>query len=122
MKQFNLNEYLKDPSKKVITRDGRAVKIHCTNFNSVQPIIAEIEGHNFSQSFTRDGKYCIDDRNLPYDLFFASEKKEGWLNIYHNESGFYLRGNPYKTKEEAEEVAKANYKTFCTTIKIEWEE
>ena len=122
MKQFNLNEYLKDPSKKVITRDGRAVKIHCTNFNSVQPIIAEIEGHNSSQSFTRDGKYCIDDRNLPYDLFFASEKKEGWLNIYHNESGFYLRGNPYKTKEEAEEVAKANYKTFCTTIKIEWEE
>ena len=122
MKQFNLNEYLKDPSKKVITRDGRAVKIHCTNFNSVQPIIAEIEGHNFSQSFTRDGKYCIDDRNLPYDLFFASEKKEGWLNIYHNESGFYLRGNPYKSKEEADEVAKANYKTFCTTIKIEWEE
>ena len=122
MKQFNLNEYLKDPSKKVITRDGRAVKIHCTNFNSVQPIIAEIEGHNFSQSFTRDGKYCIDDRNLPYDLFFASEKKEGWLNIYHNESGFYLRGNPYKSKEEADEVAKANYKTFCTTVKIEWEE
>ena len=122
MKQFNLNEYLKDPSKKVITRDGRAVKIHCTNFNSVQPIIAEIEGHNSSQSFTRDGKYCIDDRNLPYDLFFASEKKEGWLNIYHSESGFYLRGNPYKSKEEAEEVAKANYKNFCTTVKIEWEE
>ena len=122
MKQFNLNEYLKDPSKKVITRDGRAVKIHCTNFNSVQPIIAEIEGHNFSQSFTRDGKYCIDDRNLPYDLFFASEKKEGWLNIYHSESGFYLRGNPYKSKKEADEVAKANYKTFCTTVKIEWEE
>ena len=122
MKQFNLNEYLKDPSKKVITRDGRAVKIHCTNFNSVQPIIAEIEGHNSSQSFTRDGKYCIDDRNLPYDLFFASEKKEGWLNIYHSESEFYLRGNPYKSKEEAEEVAKANYKNFCTTVKIEWEE
>ena len=122
MKQFNLNEYLKDPSKKVITRDGRAVKIHCTNFNSVQPIIAEIEGHNFSQSFTRDGKYCIDDRNLPYDLFFASEKKEGWLNIYRSESGFYLRGNPYKSKEEADEVAKANYKNFCTTVKIEWEE
>ena len=122
MKQFNLNEYLKDPSKKVITRDGRAVKIHCTNFNSVQPIIAEIEGHNFSQSFTRDGKYCIDDRNLPYDLFFASEKKEGWLNIYRSESGFYLRGNPYKSKEEADKVAKANYKTFCTTVKIEWEE
>lgn len=122
MKQFNLNEYLKDPSKKVITRDGRNVTIHCTNFNSCQPIIAQIEGNNFSQSFTRDGKYFIDDRNFPYDLFFASEKKEGWLNIYRSESGFYLRGNPYKSKEEADEVAKANYKTFCTTIKIEWEE
>lgn len=122
MKPFNLEEYLANPSKKVITRDGRKVTIHCTNFNSCQPIIAQIEGQNSSHSFTRDGKYCIDDRNLPYDLFFAPEKHEGWLNIYRSESGFYLRGNPYKFKEEADEVAKANYKTFCTTVKIEWEE
>ena len=56
------------------------------------------------------------------DLDFDIEKHEGWLNIYRGESGFYLRGNPYKSKEEADEVAKANYKTFCTTVKIEWEE
>ena len=28
MKQFNLEEYLKNPSRKVVTRDGRAVKIY----------------------------------------------------------------------------------------------
>lgn len=73
MRPFNLDEYLKDPSRKMVTRDGRDVTIHCTNFNSCQPIIAQIEGHNSSHSFTRDGKYCIDDRNLPYDIFFADD-------------------------------------------------
>ena len=31
MKQFNLKEYLKDPNKKVVTRDGRNVRIICTD-------------------------------------------------------------------------------------------
>ena len=30
MKQFNLEEYLKNPSRKVITRDGREARIMCT--------------------------------------------------------------------------------------------
>ena len=31
MKQFNLEEYLKDPNKKVVTRDGRNARIVCTD-------------------------------------------------------------------------------------------
>lgn len=31
MKEFNLNEYLKNPSQKVVTRDGRNVRIICTD-------------------------------------------------------------------------------------------
>ena len=121
MKRFSLDEYLKNPSRKVVTRDGRNVTIHCTNYKTNQPIIAEIEGTNCSESFTEDGKWLniVTSEN---DLFFAPEKHEGWLNIYRSESEFYLRGNPYKSKEEADEVAKANPKTFCTTVKIEWEE
>ena len=34
MKQFNLEEYLKDPSREIITRDGRPVRIICTNAKS----------------------------------------------------------------------------------------
>ena len=121
MKPFNLEEYLKNPERRVVTRDGRNVTIHCTNYNSNFPIVAEIEGAHSSDSFNKEGKfYQISDTEN--DLFFAPEKHEGWLNIYHSERGFYLRGNPYKSKEEADEVAKANYKTFCTTVKIEWEE
>ena len=119
MKPFNLEEYLANPSKKVITRDGRNVTIHCTNFNSCQPIIAQIEGHNSSHSFTKDGKYFIDNRNSSYDLFFAPEKKEGWVNIYKNERDHYFGKFIYPRKVDAEAVADS---TCIATAKIEWEE
>ena len=124
MKQFNLEEYLANP-RKVITRDGRNVRIICTDAKNNYPIVALIETPNGKErqpcGYKEDGTYITGER-LSCDLFFASEKHEGWLNIYRNESRFYLRGNPYKSKEEADEVAKANYKTFCATVKIEWEE
>ena len=120
MKPFNIEEYLANPNRKVVTGDGRDVKIICTNFLSNKNVIAEIEKDGYSLSYDENGRN--NNFSTPCDLFFAPEKHEGWLNIYRGESGFYLRGNPYKSKEEADEVAKANYKTFCTTVKIEWEE
>ena len=45
MKQFSLEEYLKDPPKKAVTRDGRNVKIDCTDF------VAKVEGDGLSQMF-----------------------------------------------------------------------
>ena len=124
MKQFNLEEYLANP-RKVITRDGRNARIICTDAKNNYPIVALIETPNGKErqpcGYKEDGTYIIGE-NHPFDLFFAPEKHEGWLNIYRSESRFYLRGNPYKSKEEADKVAKANYKTFCATVKIEWEE
>ena len=123
MKAFTLEEYLKNPEMKVVTRDGRAVKIHCINYEARLPIIAEIEGHNFSRSFTKDGKYYPSNRNTPYDLFFASEKHEGWINIFKYNFGEPFIGDMhiFKSKEEAEESAK-NDRTYAKSIKIEWEE
>lgn len=124
MKQFNLEEYLANPSRKVITRDGRNVTIHCTNYIGAQHIIAQVEGNDYSTSFHEDGRYANDRDDSHLDLFFAPEKHEGWFNIYHSdESGFYVRQtHPYQSKDEADEIAKANPKTFFTTIKVEWEE
>ena len=122
MKQFNLKEYLANPSKKVVTRDGRTVKIHCTNYDSRQPIIAELEYHNFSSSFTKDGRYFNDDRNSPYDLFFASEKHEGWINLYKwdNSTRYYV-SKPFDSEEEAMEFSRKD-DNYLKTLKIEWEE
>ena len=126
MEQFSLEGYIKNPSRKVVTRNGRNVRIICTDKKGYDyPIVAlienKLEGYEGVLYYTKDGKIDNNDSNNA-DLFFAPEKHEGWLNIYHSESGFYLRGNPYKSKEEADEVAKANYKNFCATVKIEWEE
>lgn len=127
MKQFNLEEYLKNPSRKIVTRDGHNARIISTDRKSPTGhnivVLLDYGSEEISTNCNNNGEteFCSPFQSKG-DLFFVPEKKEGWLNIYRSERGFYLRGNPYKTKEEADEVAKANYKTFCTTVKIEWEE
>lgn len=118
MKPFDLKEYLEHPERKVVTRDGRAVKIHCTNFCFINfPIVAEIEGRNSSETFSKDG-YYDGECDSPNDLFFATGKREGWTNIYRNKTnGESFCGKIYASEEEA----KAQTDGF-TTIKIEWEE
>ena len=118
MKQFNLEEYLANPSKKVVTRDGRDVRIICTDFNNPKfPVIGEIEGSKWPISFTTKGLFS-DYAASDYDLFFASEKHEGWVNIYLGPiTGVVV----YKTEEDAKHCANANAKLIAT-VKIEWEE
>ena len=128
MKPFNLEEYLTNPTKKLITRDGRKVKrVLCTNVKSIYSIVAVIENHdgNTEQalSFTKDGKYFYNQLN-DKDLFFASEKKEGWINIFKGASddNLYVEyARIFKSKEDAEKEGEG-YSNHITTLKIEWEE
>ena len=117
MRQFSLEEYLKNPSRKVVTRDGRAVKIYCTDYVD-GPIIAKIEDDVFSHSFREDGRY-VDYEETDYDLFFATEKHEGWTNIFKGEDFYHTF--IYNSKEDAEKQGETFY-NYVTTIKIEWEE
>ena len=118
MKEFNVEEYLKDPSRKVVTRDERAVEILCTNYIGAYPIIAQVEGYDYSTDFCKDGR-AVNGEETPHDLFFAPEKKEGWVNVY--QEGNRLRcGNIYDTKSEAEQ--HGSYAKYIATAKIEWEE
>lgn len=124
MKPFNLDEYLKNPNKKVVTREGRSVTILCTNFLSSEPIIAEIKELNCSMSFDTNGRHSNNSisRNPSIDLFFAPKKKEGWINIFKGE-GYHYAGDAfiYKSKEDAEKQGKF-FSDYITTSKIEWEE
>lgn len=123
MKQFNLEEYLKNPSKKVITRDGRNARIICTDAKNNYPIVALIEMPNGRErqpcGYKKDGTYLIGEK-LSCDLFFAPEKHEGWVNVYMNYNERNV-GVLYSSKEDALKVAKG-YDTYVTTVKIEWEE
>ena len=121
MKPFSLEEYLKNPLKKVVTRDGRNVKIHCTDYIGTQHIIAKIENYSYSTSFYNDGKYCSDKSVSHLDLFFAPEKHEGWTPVYREPTGKIKFGYAYSTKKEAEEASKCDTR-YLTTTKVEWEE
>lgn len=81
MKQFNLQEYLANPNRQVVTRNGRNVRIICTDFNNPDfPVIGEIKGYKWPISFTTNGE-AIKEKQLCNDLFFAPEKHEGWINL-----------------------------------------
>ena len=125
MKKFNLEEYLKNPSQKVVTRDGRAVRIICTDAKGEEPIIAlvynNIRDEENVYTYNREGIFYKDNDSC-LDLFFAPIKREGWTNVYKDkDGGVYLSGLIFESEKEAKEVVKDN-NHYVTTIKIEWEE
>ena len=125
MKQFSLEEYKKNPSRKIVTRDWRTVRIICTDFQSDKPIIGLVkdkeENKERAYNFSEDGKQSstedVVESNL--DLFFVPIKKEGWVNIYQDNK--FKWNSIFDTKEEAEEIGKS-LDNYITTIKIEWEQ
>ena len=123
MKQFSLEEYLKNPNRKVVTRDGKNVRIICINAKGNFPIIALVETHNGTETVLRlkeNGHFCNDTKDSR-DLFFATEKQEGWANIYLCEGEYSLDDVIYSTRTCAEESGK-KFEDYLTTIQIEWEE
>lgn len=131
MKQFDLEEYLKNPNRKVVTRDGRDVRIICTD--------KKVRGNDFCVvglvfhdalsedifSFRKNGKYCIGDDNC-LDLFFAPEKHIGWINLYYLPIGCNTKNPATKrdiihlSEHTAKEAAAGN-PNYITTVKVEWE-
>ena len=126
MKQFNLAEYLKNPERKIVTREGYPATIVSTTFHQENyPVVAEVCFSSYdkkqSYSFTANGLF-LDSSEDSRDLFFVPEKHEGWINLYRNEDSIsWISPNYFKSKEEAEKEGKA-YTCSVTTIKIEWEE
>ena len=122
MKPFNLDEYLKNPNRKVITRDGHDVRIVCTDCKNYEyPIVALVtyDDYEFVVNCTKEGK-CHTSNKYKYDLFFAPKKHEGWVNVYKSGFGWSLGASIWQTEEEAKKwISAADY---TTTIKIEWEE
>lgn len=78
MRPFNLEEYLRDPSKKVVTRDGHDARIICTDaLNGDRPIVALVKLSDSSYGEV-DYYYNVDGmgvpgKDSPEDLFFADD-------------------------------------------------
>lgn len=123
MKPFDLE--LAKQGKPVCTRDGRAVRILCYDFISVEdtPIIALVR-----TSEKQEGIICYeaDGRNFDpgmaeLDLVMVPEKREGWVNLY-KEGGIVRTWGVtiYASKEQA--LGMCPPRGYIDTVKIEWEE
>ena len=127
MKQFNLKEYLANPSRKVVTRDGKSARIICTDRKSDFNVVALVKFSEFENErvycYSDNGKYLSgrDGNNL--DLFFAPEKHEGWVNMYRDRKGKYIIADSeiYPTKEVASNYMLVGL-DYIVPIKVEWEE
>ena len=124
MKQFNLQEYLANPKRQVVTRDGRPVRIICTDRKGATPIIALVNdglSEELGHAFYSDGKIFSDEDN-ELDLFFAPTKHEGWIIINKWADGERdTNGIIYNTKLDIPDISIVGGKRVAT-IKIEWEE
>ena len=118
MRRFNFDEYIKNPSKEVVTRDGKTVRILCTDADSNKPIVALVRTRHFEQVviYGKDGV----GPTYQTDLFFDTEKRKGWVEVYESQDGEKFPGGTiYATKEEAEKKASSSRLAIA---KIEWEE
>lgn len=126
MKQFNLEEYLKNPNREIVTRDGRKVRIVCTDRAGLnaKPIVALItlpNGDEVIKTFWNNGfeTTAIEGEN---DLFFAPEKHEGWIIINKWPNGVRdTNGIIYDTELDIPNKPQVGTHRVAT-VKVEWEE
>lgn len=123
MRQFNLEEYLKNPDRRVVTRNGLAVRIICTDRKDKWPIVALVTDDDAERiyPYLSNGAIYPDDSSR-LDLMFAPIKHEGWVNIYRYPNIEYPSCmRVYPTYEEAVNHGKMR-PWYVATTKFEWEE
>ena len=73
MEPFNIKEYNANPSRKVVTRDGRQVRILCTDAKNIYPIVTLVDNGKIesTENYMSNGRY-LETEECGLDLFFAS--------------------------------------------------
>lgn len=128
MEQFSLDEYLADTTKRVVTREGKDVRIICTDRDSLFPVVFLIRketGATESVFAANENGICsIGVELCDYDLFFAPKKQSRWVYLC---GGIHMDGAHWEVVSQAfasKEVAKENMERdggFALT-EITWEE
>ena len=126
MKQFSLEEFKKNQNRKVVTRDGRNVRIICTDAKGDYPVIGlirSLDNEDYPWRFRMDGAILENEEN-ENDLFFDVEKKEGYINLYRSKLGIASHQTYFGilSKEQAEREAAEYPDDFIATAKVTWEE
>ena len=124
MKQFSVKDYIKDPSRNVVTRDGKPARVICTDLKHKYPVIAALDyGYDEERIFFYDEHGRLGGvTDSACDLFFTPEKKMTWANLYCTELGIMFTGEFFKTEEDALKEKVKDLGKYITTFKVQWEE
>ena len=112
---------------RVITRDGRNVRIICWDLKyDMYPIVALVMDKDGTEeeieTFTLDGE-CVAEQKYDFDLFMAPTIVERWVNVYKNKNEGYFYGRYYDSEQEAlENYIEYKNAKYIATAKIVWEE
>ena len=112
----------------VYTRDGRNARIICFDRISgdgykIVACVTSFDGDFEEVLFYDIDGYVVDSQNpKDEDLMMLSEKKEGWVNVYHdNEGNIYTDEYVFNTEKDAI-VFHPHNENRKATVKIEWYE
>ena len=124
MKPFSIKEHLEHPDWKVVTREGRPVRILCTDLDDNDYPVAAVVGNFHVDKYTADGLFQA-GKETKYDLFFAPEKHEGFTLFVNNSESIgpdILDSIIYATREEAQRMRENYPGRYGAIVKLEWEE
>ena len=91
-----------DFTKPLQTRDGRKVRLLCTDKISSYPVVVWLEDIKATASYTLEGVNVIgEESNI--DLVNVPEQVtvDVWVNVYKDEQGGIVVGIPRKIKEDS---------------------
>lgn len=106
-----------DWTKPVRTKDGRAVRVLCTDGPGGYPVVGFIGDNTCPDQWTLDGLFCVDERHA-LDLENAPQRiqREYWVNVYKDHVG-----GQCKTQAIAKDM-RENGCIACVKITIDCEE
>lgn len=106
------------------TRDGKPARIICFDRRSVNgcSIVALIDEGVYENflSYNLQGRFHENTRD-ENDLFMATVKKEGWINLYYNGEKVYTNSTIVHSSEKDAVECRLRGSYMCT-VKIEWDE
>jgi len=122
LKPFNLEQAI--TGKPIVCRDGTPAKFlyYDKELNISCRVGAAVEGQ--LRGYCENGNYFPHTSPTDCDLFMASEKKRGWVNVYkrgsyHEEDPATCGGRVFSSQQDAIKNAVG---TPLSTIEIHWEE
>jgi hypothetical protein len=111
-------------NKKYQTLDGRPVRLLCVDKKGDYPIVGLVIGGPHEEvigTWTKDGLWNLFLEKTDADLINAKTKREGWVNVYPEDTRVSDEcGYLYSTKERADVNAAEDVRVAC--VRIEWEE